>query len=809
MRQSASVVVAWLRLDLRRRWRSLLVLMLLIAIAGATVMGSLAGARRGASALQRLQERSLPATSAILANTPGFDWSKIRALPEVAALTTFVVDYGYRIDGRPADANAFPPADANVLRSIEKPVVYQGRIFDPTRDDEVVVTRQFVAKRHKGVGDTVLLELPSARQVAEQVDGTSGQPLTGPQLKMRIVGVIGSAWYADKPGASGQLLMSPGVVARHPANTVGDAKDPNNLGFVNALVRLRGGETAIAQLRADVARLTGRSDIDIWNLPDQYRAAQRDVDFESRSLAAFAAAAFAAAVFLVGQAIARYAAAGVAELQTMRALGMTPGQAIATAATAPTIAGVLGATFGGVGAYLISHWTPIGTAALLEPSPGLQIDWVVVGFGVATVAILVSAAAAAAAWLAVNAARREGAVRRSAVAAAVARGGFAVPVVVGARFALEAGRGRDAVPVRPALLGAVAGVLGILAAFTFSHGVSDAAAKPERFGQTFQVDSYVGINGQDFGPVDQLSAGTLADKDVTGLDDSRTAVASGSHGVDSVALYTYSESQKPLPVVVNSGRMPQAADEVLLAPHTMSAFKTRIGRRVTLTGNKHGQSYLVTGAGFVPEGIHNSYADGGWITPQGYDAIFTGFKFHVVLVALRPEARNANAAVVLGNLLAKINPDFENAFEISLPPAEVAQIKQLRALPVLLGTFLALLAVGAVGHALATAVRRRSHDLAVLRALGMTQWQSRWVTVTQATVVAVIGLVFGVPLGLAVGRSVWRAVADYTPIAYVPPLAVWALALVAPVALLIATLLSAWPGQRAARLRVATILRAE
>jgi hypothetical protein len=35
-----------------------------------------------------------------------------------------------------------------------------------------------------------------------------------------------------------------------------------------------------------------------------------------------------------------------------------------------------------------------------------------------------------------------------------------------------------------------------------------------------------------------------------------------------------------------------------------------------------------------------------------------------------------------------------------------------------LSAFLALLAIGAVGHALSIAVRRRRHELAVLRALG-------------------------------------------------------------------------------------------
>lgn len=116
-------------------------------------------------------------------------------------------------------------------------------------------------------------------------------------------------------------------------------------------------------------------------------------------------------------------------------------------------------------------------------------------------------------------------------------------------------------------------------------------------------------------------------------------------------------------------------------------------------------------------------------------------------------------------------------------------------LPVVLGGFLALLSVGAVGHALATAVRRRRHDVAVLRALGMTRWQSRGVVVTQATVLAGVGLLFGVPLGLALGRTLWRVVADSTPLLYAPPVALWALVLIVPGVLLMANLLAAWPGR--------------
>ena len=152
------------------------------------------------------------------------------------------------------------------------------------------------------------------------------------------------------------------------------------------------------------------------------------------------------------------------------------------------------------------------------------------------------------------------------MAAAAATAGLGVPVVVGARFALEPGRGRAAVPVRPALLGAVAGILGVLAAFTFAAGVSDAAANPARFGQTFQLESFFGLNGRDFGPVDQVLRAVAADPDVTGVDDAR--IGGAQSGQVSVESFTDDPvGGKRVPVVLTSGRMPAAAGRDRARPH--------------------------------------------------------------------------------------------------------------------------------------------------------------------------------------------------------------------------------------------------
>src|SRR4051812_12454322 len=89
-----SALRMWTLLELRRRWKSLTVLALLVALSGGVVMAAFAGAERGRSALPRLIERTDTIDATILANTPGFDWEPVRSLPYVEHLSRFLLENG-------------------------------------------------------------------------------------------------------------------------------------------------------------------------------------------------------------------------------------------------------------------------------------------------------------------------------------------------------------------------------------------------------------------------------------------------------------------------------------------------------------------------------------------------------------------------------------------------------------------------------------------------------------------------------------------------------------------------------------------
>ena len=120
-----------------------------------------------------------------------------------------------------------------------------------------------------------------------------------------------------------------------------------------------------------------------------------------------------------------------------------------------------------------------------------------------------------------------------------------------------------------------------------------------------------------------------------------------------------------------------------------------------------------------------------------------------------------------------------------------------------------ILGIAALGHALVTAVRRRRHELAILRAIGFTPRQTATTIVAQAATVAIVGLAVGIPLGIVLGRLTWQWVADATPLVFSPPVAVTVILLAIPVTIVVANLLAVGPARHASRLRPATVLRAE
>ena len=102
-------------------------------------------------------------------------------------------------------------------------------------------------------------------------------------------------------------------------------------------------------------------------------------------------------------------------------------------------------------------------------------DWTALGAGAA---LITAALIGGAILLALAASAREAGRARPERSAVVSWLGRVAPVPVGlgARMALERGPGARSMPVRPALIGAVVGVLGVVGALTINAGIAHALA---------------------------------------------------------------------------------------------------------------------------------------------------------------------------------------------------------------------------------------------------------------------------------------------------------------------------------------------
>ncbi|HWS44525.1 MAG TPA: hypothetical protein VN636_01570, partial [Acidimicrobiia bacterium] len=441
----------WVRSEARHRLRSLAALAVIVTVATAVVLAAIAGARRNGTAMDRLVARSEAATVMALPNTPGFDWNEIRKLPYVETVGEFALAR-YQVVGLPDGFGMFPSASPELFTEVERGIILDGRRPDPARADEALITPG--AKRlglHVGVH--VRIALWRAGTVVRAASASSAPPPPdGPVVDVTVVGEMKTPFgIADD---SGTVIVSHPFWERFRANVMPLIGVPVD----NALIRLRGGDADVPALTQQLDRVAKHA-VEVTVFSQERKRITNATSLERAALYGFALAAALAALVLIGQAVVRLVAASGVDVATLRALGTTRLLGAFALSVAPIVAGSVGVVAGAIGAYVASGRFPIGVGRRVEPQPGLHVDWAVLAPGIVIgLALLVAGVGGSAVWY-VWRGERERSRRASLVATSVRNAGAPLPVALGTRLALERGHGRSGVPVRPALVGAVVGVL--------------------------------------------------------------------------------------------------------------------------------------------------------------------------------------------------------------------------------------------------------------------------------------------------------------------------------------------------------------
>ncbi len=760
----------WVLADLRRRWLSWVVLGVLAGLVVGLAAAAAAGARRTHDVVSEYVAVAPALDAGVLPNDPEFGPEQRRAvadLPYVTSAASFGIFF-VEADGNGAFWPGLVPADPQSARAM-RDVYVEGR---PPRDGARETSVDENARDDLGLGIGSRFPVVGEREDRSRY-----------RSSLRVVGItksIQESVYNWTPSSGFYTeLAGSGVFF-----------------FTNMFVGLEDGAADVERLERDVAEITGKP-VNVMDFSLEERATQSSTDLEASGLWLFAAAVLLGGGALVGQALARSVTTGAAELPAWSAMGADRTKQIAGLVLPTTLTAAVAVGVGVPVAILLSPRFPIGVSRRFALDLGVRVDWTVLVLAMLlTLVAVVGGALVVAWWRVVRGEART--VRASTIGRLATNSGAPPAIAIGTRLALEPGRGRRAVPVRSALVGAIAGVLGVVACFTFRAGIDDATTNPQRSGIVWDSAAR-----QDDGTIPPRAASEVLGSDVVASAIRARWVRSVTIGGRSVATWAAAPAKGDMQWVVLAGRAPRAPDEVAFGPDTMSDLGLAVGDRTTTGG---GTDLRVVGEALLPDSGHTSNTQGAWLLRSGLaaaqpdaDARDDGFDALLLRWAPGGEVREVTGALEERGIFP----------EPAVLPADVQSLREMYSLPLVLGVFLALLAVATLAHALVTTVRRRRHELAVLRALGFTRRQSRIAIAWQATLLVVIGLAVGVPLGVAFGRGVWQWLADSFPFVYVPPLALVATLFVIPVALVVANLLAAGPGRRAARIQPADVLRSE
>jgi hypothetical protein len=709
---------------------------------------------------------------------------------------------------------------------MDRVTLVQGRMADPRRDDEFVVSAGGAAEYGLHIGSTVPLGFFTDAQ--EDSPTFAGYPTDKPYLAidMRLVGIIEASQQVvqdDDSALGDQLAVVTPALTRRLATCCAY--------YSYVALQLDGGTRHQAAVTSAVEKIVPSTSLGPNGGPQTNRAAvakaERVIRPESIAFGVFGLIAALAALVIGGQVVGRLVRRDANDAAVLRALGADP---VMTASDG--LVGILGALVGGAllavaVAVALSPLAPIGTVRPVYPDRGIAFDWTVLGVGFAVLVVVLGAVAVLMVYRTApqRATAAVGATveRDSSLVRAAAGAGLPPAAVRGIHSALDGGSARDAAPVRSAVLGAVLAVVVIVTSVTFGASLDALVSRPALYGWNWNYALLAGFSGAEDLPAAQTAALFDHDRDV----EHWSGVYFESVQLDGqeVPALALAPGSKVEPTVLTGDGL-RSESQVVLGAATLAQLHKHVGDTVIAdTGGPHTTRLRIAGTATLPT-IGSS---GDPALQMGTGAVVSPSLFpsadlnqqgsalpgpNAVFVTIRPGVPPAEALASLDRIDQVLSrPSTQDAPASGvvsvLRPAEIADYRSVGSTAFVLAGVLGVGAVGALGLTLVASVRRRRRELALLKALGFTQAQLAGTVAWQASVSAVIGVIFGLPLGIALGRWLWTLFARGISAVPDPTVPVVSMVLIALGALVFANLAAAVPGRIAARTSTALLLRTE
>ncbi len=771
---------------------------MLAGATGALTLAMAAGARRTSSALDRFQHDTRSADIELDGEPTAAQLRALTQVRGVAAVGTLRA-FALQVPGAPDFQAIGTPGDTSFGTVVDRDRIISGRAPNPAAADEITIGEGLAARLHLGIGDHLDAESFSPKQVASILRGVADVgPTSGPRVRLRVVGIVRRPLDLGDRGASGGLLvLTPAF----------DRAYVDHIGIFGARIRVRtvDGAADVPGVLEASRRIFSESLFNAQGLAVETQGARNAIDLLALALWIGAGVLALAGSVAFGIVLTREISLVSTDRKALRDLGCTRLQRVAMSGPSTLLIAGASALLAVLVAVGLSPLFPFGVARRADPDIGLHADWIVLLLGAAAIAGVVLGVACVAAYRASRSsaddASAAGSARGSKVVERAASAGLSPAVTNGLCMALEPGTGKTAVPVRSALFGAVVGVLAVTAMLVFASSLDRLVATPRLYGSTWDfkamdVTANTPCGAGDYGLTQEPGIAALAE------------VCSQNVQLDGRPFAGMAFTQlrgAPIGPEVTAGRGPQGPREVALGAKTLHALGKRIGDTVGVTGLATKLDYQIVGRVLFPTlGPAQPLADGAAFTGAGYSPLFDQNIFFRYFVGRF--ARGADRSAVERRVDAV--PQLGSPTGPTVP-VEVDRLRQIGWLPVTLAAMLGTLALLAVGHALVTAVRRRRHDLALLKTLGFNPHQVRTTVAWQATTLAAAGLIVGIPTGVIAGELLWRLVADGLGVATAAAIPAVAVLLTIPCAIALVNLVAFFPARAAARTRPAIALRSE